>query len=447
MRFFTFLKLDNRLDIAKLNILYSFGLKGISVCISLIIVPLTIKCLNANDFGVWLTLSSLIVWIGYFDIGLGNGLRNKLAEAIAVEDYEIGQIYVSTTFALLSIIMCLFFILVIIINPWLDWSAILNTDHKQGIDLSKVVVVVVGFFCLQFVFKTVGIIFVASQKPALSDLINVCGNLLALIGIYILTKTEYSSLGFVALIFSASPVLIMLIAFLFAFNGKYSKLSPKLSLVNFKYTNELMGLGIQFFIIQIAVCVVVYTSTNIIITQLFGPSQVTIYNIAYKYLYSISMVYTIILMPFWSAATDAYVKHDFQWIKLSINKLIYIYIGFLALTLILLVFANRFYIVWVGSNIRVPFILSLFVALYVTLFNWSNTFIYFINGIGKIRLQLYLTLFVAVIYIPLTIYLGRVFGVNGVVISSCISLLPASILMPIQCVKLYSGSAKGIWNK
>ena len=37
-----------------------------------------------------LTLSSIIGWFAFFDIGFGNGLRNKFAEAIAKGDHQLG---------------------------------------------------------------------------------------------------------------------------------------------------------------------------------------------------------------------------------------------------------------------------------------------------------------------------------------------------------------------
>ncbi|GAH31869.1 unnamed protein product, partial [marine sediment metagenome] len=68
---------------AKKNIFASFGLKGISILISFLLVPLVLNYIDITKYGIWLTLSSIIGWFGFFDIGLGNGLRNKFAEAIA----------------------------------------------------------------------------------------------------------------------------------------------------------------------------------------------------------------------------------------------------------------------------------------------------------------------------------------------------------------------------
>ena len=73
------------------NIVLSFLFKGISIIVSLVIVPLTLNYLNPTEYGVWLTLSSIMTWINLFDIGLGNGLRNKLTEALTLGDIKKGQ--------------------------------------------------------------------------------------------------------------------------------------------------------------------------------------------------------------------------------------------------------------------------------------------------------------------------------------------------------------------
>ena len=104
---------------AKKNIIASFFIKGISIAISLILVPLTINYINPSRYGIWLTLSSIVGWFSFFDIGLTQGLRNKFAEAKAKGDDNLAQIYVSTTYAILAIIffiVCFFFKLIIIIG-------------------------------------------------------------------------------------------------------------------------------------------------------------------------------------------------------------------------------------------------------------------------------------------------------------------------------------------
>ena len=89
---------DQRTMTVKRNISLSFLYKAVSIIISFITIPLTIKYLDPSKFGVWITLSSIIAWFSLFDVGLGNGLRNKFTEAKTRGEYDLIRIYVSTTY-------------------------------------------------------------------------------------------------------------------------------------------------------------------------------------------------------------------------------------------------------------------------------------------------------------------------------------------------------------
>jgi len=71
----------------------------------------------------------------------------------------------------------------------------------------------------------------------------------------------------------------------------------------------------------------------------------------------------------------------------------------------------------------------------------------FLNGVGKLKLQLYSGLFGALINIPLAIFLGKQFGIFGVVLSTCLLGVLGAIWMPIQYYKIINNKAQGIWNK
>jgi len=80
------------------HVLLSVIYKGGHIISTFLLVPLTIEFLDTENYGVWLTLSSFIAWFSFFDIGLGNGLRNKFAEAKTRNDLELARGYVSTAY-------------------------------------------------------------------------------------------------------------------------------------------------------------------------------------------------------------------------------------------------------------------------------------------------------------------------------------------------------------
>ena len=51
---------------AKKNIVASVFIKGTGMAVSLLLVPLTIKYINVSQYGIWLTLSSIVGWFSFF---------------------------------------------------------------------------------------------------------------------------------------------------------------------------------------------------------------------------------------------------------------------------------------------------------------------------------------------------------------------------------------------
>lgn len=437
---------DERSLLLKKNIFFSLLIKGCSISISLLLVPLTLNYLSVYEFGVWLTLSSIFTWINYFDIGLGNGLRNRLAESFAADNTKLGQIYISTTFFILTLIVTVIFLIFLAFQPYLNWAEILNTDPAKVENLNRVIIFTFTLFCINFIFKIVGIIYAAAQKPAINDLITLLGSLLSLIIIFILTKTTDGSLMNVALALSASPVIILLFAYPITFHGYYSKFKPKLSAVKPEYAKNLMNLGTQFFILQIS-GLVIFGTSNIIISQILGPEQVTPYNIAFKYFSIATMLFNIIISPMWSASTDAFVKGDLLWIKRSMKAMLKVSILSSVGVLILILIANMVYRFWIGNTVFIPFKLTFWMGLYTIVLLWSTCFSTFLFGLGKLRVQLINTVAISILFIPLALLLSKPLGITGIVLALFIINLSGAVLNPIQYHKIISGSASGIWNK
>lgn len=431
---------------AKQNIAVSMLIKGGSVATSFILVPLTLGYLDDFQYGVWLTLSSIMLWMNYFDIGVSCGLRNKLAEAMAQKDYRLGQIYVSTTVFFLMLVIAVIFAIYAVVHYWLDWYSILNVPVGNIPDLNALVFIVFALFCVNFVLKFINMVYIANQMPMFSNLFLLLGNVFSLVAIYGLKLCTEGDLGKVAVAFSLAPIGAYLLAYPYTFKVKYKELAPRFSAIRIKYAKELMGLGVQFFVIQIT-CLVAFSTSNVLIAQLVSPEQVTPYNIAYKYFNAVTMVYFIVLTPLWSAITDAYVKQDMDWIRHTMRKMVKVWALFTGIIVLMWILSPFAYQIWIGDKVEIPFLLSALIALYMAILNWNNLFSFFSNGTGKIRMQLYVNVITGVVFIPLAIFMGNKFSTEGIVVAMSLILLPTSVLLPIQYKKIANKSARGIWNK
>lgn len=431
---------------AKMNILYSFFIKGISILIGLILVPLTINYVSATQYGMWLTLSSIISWFSFFDVGLGNGLKNKLAESNALGDITKSRTYVSTTYAVLALISTTIFSVFFFANTYIDWNKVLNVKSFDSDVLSTLALLVLLVFCVQFVSQIINVVLTAVHRTASVSFIAMIGQLLSLIAVFCLVKTTKASLIYLVFVLGGIPILVQIIASAWLYTGQYSEYRPSLKFVDFKYAKDLLSVGGMFFFIQIGALVLFQTS-NIIITQILGPSDVTVFNVAFKLFSVVTMIFTIVITPFWAAFTEAYAKKDLKWIQSVILKMRKFWLLLVLITFSILVISPYLYKFWLGDKVKVPFVLSAVMSLYVVVYAWQTIHVYLLNGIGKVRLQLYLVLTSAVINIPLSVFLGRYMGVAGVTLATVILFSLMSIVFSMQCKKILNGQAYGIWDK
>ena len=256
---------NSRTKAIKQNIAGSLLVKGISIATSLILVPLTLGYVSSEIYGIWLTISSILYWLTYMDVGFTLGLKNRLAEAIAQKDFDRGRSLVSTTYFIMTVIFVPLTVLLLLISPHIDWCAFLNVDIAYQAEVTKTIQILFVFVALQMISNVFIAVVAAFQKVALSSLFNVIGQLFALIIIFIMTRCIPPALPNLAIAYSMMPILVVIVASVIFFKGKFRQVSPTIKNINIKYTKDLGGLGVKFFIIQIQM-IVLYQATNILIS-------------------------------------------------------------------------------------------------------------------------------------------------------------------------------------
>jgi O-antigen/teichoic acid export membrane protein len=430
------------------HVFISFFYKGGSIISSFLIVPLIINYLNTENYGIWLTLSSFLSWFSFFDIGLGNGLRNKFAEAKAKGNIDLACGYVSSAYFTIGAISFSIFIIFFIFNFFIDWTIIFNTNQTLQSELGYLMLIVFGFFCLQLVVNLITTIYTADQQPSMHGKINFYTQLGTLIIIWVLTKTCESSLFVFGLVFSTIPVVILLLLNWFSFNNKYKSYKPSFSLWKRQHLKDIFGLGFKFFIIQFS-GIVLFSTDSLIISNMLSPVHVVPYQMAFKYFSITTMLFSIISTPYWSGFTEAYVNNDKKWIYNSIKTLIKFSVLFIFGCLVLFLCSKWVYEFWLGDKVKIPTSLSILMMVYFIQTLFITPFTIYINGTGKVLIQTIQSIFSALINIPLSIYFIKQFdmGSSGVILATIISLIPSLILAPIQTWKLTIGTNNNLFNK
>lgn len=424
------------------------GIRGISMILTLISAPIMLHHVDRADYGVLLTLTSIVGWVGYMDIGLGNGLRNKLPEFIANNDFNSAKKIVSSCYATLAIYVALIITVFLIISPFVDWLEVLNSPTSDAKEIRELTNVVFIAFCIQFLLGLLNSILFAYQMPAFQSLFTFLGQALALIAliiqVFVFNITSVLQIGAVN---SIIPPLVLFCGSIGLFRTRLRKIAPSLKYVDFKSVSGILGLGMKFFVLQM-ITIVLFQANSIIIARVVNPEAVVEYNLAFKYVSLLTMIFTIVITPVWSATTDAYIRNDFTWIKKTISFsqkvcIISIIIG------ILMLFVSKFiYGIWLGKDaIDISYSTTGLILLYISFEMLYKVYGTIINGTGKVFAQMILTGIIAIIYIPLALLLGSSWGLSGVLIANVIVFAVNYIWAKMQCNKLINQTATGIWNK
>ncbi len=432
---------------AKKNIAVSFIAKGFSIIISFLIVPLTLGYVGEVEYGIWMTISSIINWFVFFDIGLGNGLRNKLAEALAINDKELARTYISSVFAVITVIGIVLFLGFFVAANFISWNSVLNTNLVSNQELFLIVVMVFFFFCLNFIFGLVSSILQAMQRYAINDVLGLIAQFAGLISIFVLVETTQGSLFYLCLVYGSKTAVVMVIAAFVLFFGSLKELRPSFAYVNMKKAIPLLNLGLRFFLNQILYLIVTQTSV-ILVIQFFGPADVTVFNLAVRYMTFTSMVYIMVLAPFLSAFTEAYSKGEYEWIRNTMKRINLIWLLASFVTIMMVFGYKIFFKFWVGDAVTIPFSLIISLALFNIISMWNGTYGLFLNSVGKINLQLYILSLQALFFFPLSYLFYKLnFGLVSIIAAEILLAIFSVYFITVQYNRIVNQNAKGIWFK
>ncbi len=430
------------------HIIYSAGLKVVNAAISFLVIPLYLAYLTEVSFGIWLTVSAVLNWFNFFDLGMGNGLRNRFAEAKAQDDARLASIYVSTTYALLVLISGAMLAIFLVANIFADWSVIFAAPAHLKTDVNHMVFILAVLFCPQFVAQLIKMVVTADQRPAVVNLMNTAVNVFHLLAIFLLDTYTTPALWKLGLAIGGINLLIPLLANIYFFSTDYKDYAPSFKRIDFSYSKLLMGLGFAFFVMQGA-ALVVFMTDNLIITQVLGPAEVPAYNISYRYFNLVVVLFGLVTTPFWSAFTEAYAKKDFQWIQKVMRRLFSLWFIVAILAVGMYFLAPWVYKIWIGDEIEIPGVLNLVMMFWVISATGLSIFGTFLSGVGKLRISIFHSVTVMIINIPLSIWLAGYsqLGSAGVMLASLFGVLLRLFFQPQQTFMLIKGTAKGIWNR
>lgn len=432
-------------NVAK-NIIASFVIKGAALVVSLLTMPIYMDFFRDEAIlGVWYTVLSVMSWILNFDLGIGNGLRNKLSASFARNDTKTSQEYISSGYMITGGIVAVFSLLGCIVIPTLDWNAILNIHSEtvtQDVLATTICIVFVGMM-LQFFFRLISSILYALQKSSINNLIalitSVSQMLFALVAPARSNEDNLIIFSVAYIVCANTPLIVATVV---VFRRDLQGFAPRMCFVRKDKIKDVVGLGGLFFGCQIFYMLIANTN-EFLITNLTAPEAVVDYQVYYKLFTLGSTLTTLALTPMWSAITKAISENDYSWLHSVYKRLLQVALLSVLCEFLIVPFTQILINLWLGSSaIQVDYGYALLFAVYAAVLMYQSVLSTFACGLGKLKLQ-------TICYI-LAIFVKFVFAVVGVritenwivivAVSAC-SLIPYCVLEQIHLSKMMKSFA------
>lgn len=425
----------NKIDI---NLLLNMGISGLikplSMAISFIYIPIVLKYLGVEKYGIWSTILSILSWISYCDIGISNGLINKLSLYLVKKDTVECKKLISSAYCFLLVIILFVVIIFCILSYFCDWEIVFGVHNfSENLNVIMIICFVILSFC--FVLSVNKSIFSAIQKTGLNGVIVFTEQITNLILILIFKNTIKNSLLLVAVIYCFSTLLTHLIFTSLLFY-KRKDLLPEIRYFNYEVGKNLTKFGINFFIIQIC-SLILFSTDNIMISFLYGASAVTPYNTSLKLFTAISNIYIAIIAPIWPAVAKANAEGNYKFIYKLFIEMIIIVLPFILLGIILYYNFNTISYMWIREELSYQNGIIGFSFLYCIIMMLSSLFASVINGVGLVRIAVIVALIQAIINIPLSLLFAIKINLNtsGILIGTILSLTLSVLVFPIYILK------------
>lgn len=407
----------------------SFIYKGLNVLLSFLLVRYTIQFAGKEVYGVWATILAFLTWFSVIESGISNSFRNRITAYFSERNYSAIKKHISSAYQLLTIVYLLLAFILLLIITTTPFYKFFQSDNIINTETALVISVVLYF--LYFVFHYLNNVLLATHKAEKTYLFLLLQNTLVFLILFILKQSEIkANLLIVCLVYTSSPLINWIVLNVFSYQTFLKKIRPKVFPVQ-KTCRLFNQLNPSFFIIQFFT-LLIYSTDNIIILNYLDGVEVAKYNVSFKFFNIITVLFNLVLVPYWSIFSEAYYKKDYKSIKYSIQRLLRNWTLVFVLAIVLIIISPYAYSLWIGEEMDIPVTLSALMAISALFTAWFNIFGYYLKSANLLNMQTKLLSFAGIVNIPLSIFLISYFQSSGVILATIISIMPLVIALPLQ---------------
>ncbi len=406
----------------------------LSSALTLVSLPLAVRYLGPERYGVWATITSMVVWINLLDLGIANTLTNHISRAFALEDRAYAARYFTNALALTTAVSAVAGTVFALVFPRIDWLALFNVSaNVRASEVRSTVAAAAILMLLGLPCNLAGKLLAGYQELHRNNLAMCAGAVAGVAGLALGIRLRVS-MPALFVMSAGCLTLASLLTLLVTVAWAKPWLLPRPSLLDRCASQKLLSSGSSFFLIQVA-AVVVFSSDNLVVSHYLGATEVTPYSVAWRLVGVATLLQSLIFPALWPAYAEAYARRDYAWIRRTFSLTMK---GTLALNLAcvtaLVLFGRTLIRVWAGPAAVPTSYLLLAMGVWAVINGLMSVESCLLAAVNRTREQAVLSIAAAILNIALSIALVRHIGALGVIGGTILSyvfvlVVPQSLIV------------------
>jgi len=289
--------------------------QAVSYAIRLAVVPLSLKLLGAEGYGLFLAVGSLVAWGGLADLGMSAGLVNVVGSALGKGDNAGARRAISVALWVFTAASTLIAVVAVGLSRWEGVGNLLGvTAGSEAAGEIRLLVAICGVILAGSLgFRTVSSVCLAIQKGYWNSIVQVAGSGCALVILGALAWRGATLAGY-ALAVGLPPLLCQVILAGLLFGVWNKDLRPRFERPDRQALRTLWSYGAPLTLVQLANLALVYTP-NLVIANRLGPGVVPLFAVPWSLFVVFSTLVYQATSAHLPAYCDAFGREDWNWVR------------------------------------------------------------------------------------------------------------------------------------
>ena len=375
---------DRRNRAIRLAVVFSVFSKSGTFLLRLISIPIAIRILGLEEFGIYASITTVVALIEALHIGIGPALTQGISRSVVQKNPDHQKRLFSTAFLTSALMTGLMVLLLLGLVAFLPVSSLFG-PHFAGHEnlVGRSILIAAGIIAIHVICATCdkardGYL-ETNHNNAWGAAGNFAGAIVLMAGIRFFPSVEFL---LIAVNGSAALAKVGNATSLFV---RRSWLLPRLKNFDKSLIRPLIGDGGRFSVTYLLSALVEYNALVYLAGRLQGPEMAAVFSAMVTIHFSLTGLLQMFTIPLWPAVMDAHERGDRDWIVRSSRKLFVLSMSFAVCCGVGMIALGPIALpLWLGEAVPIGVAAFSAFALYFIFHVWRQSHQTFLLGIGKI---------------------------------------------------------------